>query len=344
MKAIVSHGTKDFRLEECPVPEMDDTEVLIEIHYCGVCGTDIHMYHGTWELYPGYTPGHEASGIIREVGAKVDKFAPGDRVAIDPGIVCRTCEYCRSSRMHLCDSRFGMYHHKGGGFGEYTCVPAEQVYKLPDNMPLEWGAFLEPAGCCVHSIDRAGIKPGETVAVLGGGAIGLMIAQLALISGAARVILSEPQEKRREIAETLGVTQTIDPVNNDAVSAIRAYSDGGVDVVIESAGLPVTVGQCFEVVKKGGRIVLFGVNDPETRVEFSPYQVFRNEITILGSLMTNDVIPRTLALIASGRLQVQPLISHILPLDRFHDALKMHESQQGIKILIHPEAALSASG
>jgi len=206
------------------------------------------------------------------------------------------------------------------------------------------GCFLEPAGCCVHSIDRAGIKPGETVAVLGGGAIGLMIAQLALISGAAKVILSEPQEKRREIAEALGVAKTIDPVNNDAVGAIRAYSDGGVDVVIESAGLPVTVGQCFEVVKKGGKIVLFGVNDPDTRVEFSPYQVLRNEITILGSLMTNDVLPRTLALIASGRLQVQPLISHILPLDQFHDAIKMHESQQGIKILIHPEAALSASG
>lgn len=342
MKAIVSHGTKDFRLEERPIPDMDDTDVLIEVHYCGVCGTDIHMYHGTWELNPGCTPGHEASGIVRKVGARVKQFAPGDRVAIDPGIVCRVCDYCRSSRMHLCTNRFGMYHYKGGGFSEYTCVPEAQVYKLPDGMPLEWGAFLEPAGCCVHCIDRADIRPGQSVAVLGGGAIGLMLVQLARLSGAARVILSEPQKTRRQIAKELGATDTIDPIHTDAPAAIRAL--GGVDAVIESAGLPVTVSQCFEVVNKGGKIILFGVNNPDTVVEFSPYQVFRNEITILGSLMTNDVFPRTLALIASERLRVQPLISHILPLDRFHEALKMHEKQEGIKILIHPETPLTGSG
>ncbi len=335
MKAIVSHGTQDFRLEERPMPEMDDTDILIKVHYCGVCGTDIHMYHGTWELNPGSIPGHEVSGIVQRVGAGVTQFAPGDRVAVDPGIICHSCDYCRSSRMHLCTSRIGMYHYKGGGFGEYTCVPESQVYKLPDGMPLEWGAFLEPAGCCVHCIDRASIRPGQSVAVLGGGAIGLMLVQLARLSGAAGVILSEPKETRRQIAKELGATEAIDPVHTDATAAIKAL--GGVDVVIESAGLAVTVSQCFDVVNPGGKIVFFGVNDPETRVDFSPYQVFRNEITILGSLMANDSLPRTLALIASARLRVQPLISHILPLDRFHEALEMHENQSGIKLLIHPE-------
>lgn len=334
MKAIVSHGTKDFRLEERPIPDMADTDVLIEVHFCGVCGTDIHMYHGTWELNPGCTPGHEASGIVRKVGARVNQFEPGDRVAIDPGIVCGVCDYCRSSRIHLCTNRIGMYHYKGGGFAEYTSVPQEQVYKLPDNMPLEWGAFLEPAGCCVHCADRAEIKPGQSVAVLGGGAIGLMLVQLARLSGADRVILSEPRESRRWIAKELGATHTIDPIRTNAPAAIRAL--GGADVVIESAGLTVTVAQCFDVVNNGGKILLFGVNDPAARIDFSPYQVFRNEITILGSLMANDSLPRTLALIASEKLRVQPLISHTLPLHRFHDAVMMHEKQEGIKILIHP--------
>jgi len=343
MKAVVSYGTKDFRLEERPLPELGQTDILIAVHSCGICGTDIHMYHGTWELYPGSTPGHEVSGIVCKTGSGTTGFKIGDRVAVDPGITCQVCEYCRSGRFHLCDGRFGMYHYKGGGFAEYTAVPARQVYALPQGMPLEWGALLEPAGCCVHCIDRAAIRPGESVAVLGGGAIGLMLVQLALLSGASCVILSEPQEQRRRLAQRLGASATVDPAKENTVEAVRSISGNGVDVVIESAGLPVTVSQCFDVVKKGGRIVLFGVNDPDTRVPFSPYQLFRNEITVVGSLMSNDVFPRTLSLIASAKLRVEPLISHRLPLSRFLEGFKMHERQEGIKILIQPEKAEPAN-
>ncbi|RJQ49528.1 MAG: alcohol dehydrogenase [Desulfobacteraceae bacterium] len=339
MKAIVSHGSGDFRLEDRPLPAMDASDVLVEVHFCGVCGTDIHMYHGKWELNPGSTPGHEVSGIVREVGSKVDRISPGDRVAIDPGITCRLCEYCRSSRLHLCTNRFGMYHYKGGGFAEYTIVPDRQVFRIPDAMPLEWAALLEPAGCCLHCMDRAAIKPGESVAVLGGGAIGLILVQLALLSGAARVILSEPREDRRELAANLGATAAIDPIGTDPVAEVRRLAGDGVDVVIESAGRAATVSQCFDMVKRGGRVVLFGVNDPETTIEFRPYQIFRNEITILGSLMSNDSLPRTLELIASGRLRVAPLISHVLPLEGFHRAIQMHERQEGVKILVHPESS-----
>ena len=337
MKAIVSHGIQDFRLEERSTPEIGDNDVFIEIDYCGICGTDIHQYHGTWELDLGATPGHEASGVVQDIGSMVTDFSPGDRVAIDPGNPCDVCEFCRSERSHLCPNRFGMFHYKGGGFAEYTCVLDRQVYRLPDGMPMEWGAFLEPASCCVHGIDRAAITPGQSVAVLGGGAIGLMLMQLALLSGATKVIVSEPQAKRREIADQLGATATVDPTNGNAVEAIKDLSDGGVDVVIESAGLPVTVSQSFDVVKRGGKIVLFGVNTPDTEVSFHPYQIFRNELTILGTVMTHDALPRTMELIASEKIQVQPLISHIKPLSQFHEALAMHERQEGLKILITPK-------
>jgi len=337
MKAIVSHGIEDFRLEDRPMPQMGENDVLVKIDFCGICGTDIHQFHGTWELEIGETPGHEVSGVVQETGSNVTALTPGDRVAIDPGICCDVCEYCRSERRHLCPNRIGMFHYKGGGFAEYTCVPDRQAYRLPDGMPMEWGAFLEPASCCVHGIDRAAIKPGQSVAVLGGGAIGLMLMQLALLAGAATVIVSEPQAKRREIAERLGATGTVDPTAGNAVEAIMDLSNGGVDVVIESAGLPVTVAQCFDVVNRGGRIVLFGVNDPDTKVEFSPYQVFRNELSILGTVMIHDTFPRTIDLIASGKLNVQPLISHINPLSQFQTALGMHERQEGLKILITPD-------
>ncbi len=209
-----------------------------------------------------------------------------------------------------------MFNYKGGGFAEYACVFERQVYRLPEGMPLKWGAFLEPASCCVHGIDRAEIKPGETVAILGGGAIGLILMQLAKVSGASKVFVSEPQAERRKVADELGATATIDPVNENAVEAIKEYSNGGVDVVIESAGLPVTVTQCFEVVKTGGKVVLFGVNNPDTRVEFSPFQVFRNELTILGTVMSHDAYPRTMELIASEKILVEPLISNVFSLPK----------------------------
>lgn len=337
MKAIVSHGIEDFRFEDRPMPEVGEQEVLVEIAYCGICGTDIHQFHGTWDLNIGATPGHEASGVVKEIGSGVKNFKPGDRVAMDPGIICQVCEYCRSGRTHLCPNRFGMFNYKGGGFAEYACVFERQIYRLPEGMPLKWGAFLEPASCCVHGIDRAEIKPGETVAILGGGAIGLILMQLAKVSGASKVFVSEPQAERRTVAQELGADATIDPVNENAVEAIKEYANGGVDVVIESAGLPVTVTQCFEVVKTGGRIVLFGVNNPDTRVEFSPFQVFRNELTILGTVMSHDALPRTIELIASEIIRVEPLISNVFPLPRFLEALKMHERQEGLKILISPE-------
>ena len=280
MKAIVSYGVKDFRLEERALPEIGDHDVLVAVEYCGFCGTDVHMYHGTWELNIGSTPGHEASGTVKEIGAGVTRVAPGDPVALDPGITCGACDYCQNAKPSLCVNRIGMYHYKGGGFAAFTCVPESQVYRLKDDTPLECGAFLEPASCCVHAVDRADIKPGYTVAVLGGGAIGLMLMQLSKLSGATKVVVSEPQSMRRELASQLGADAVIDPLQQDPIQAINDFSNGGVDVVFESAGIPVTVSQCFEVVKTGGKIILVGVNDPATRVEFSPYQVFRSELSV----------------------------------------------------------------
>ena len=336
MKAIVSHGITDFRLKEQPMPQVGENDVMVRVEACGICGTDVHMYHGTWELKTGSIPGHEASGVVEEIGRKVTRFKPGDRVAMDPGISCQICEFCRSERPGLCENRVSMYHYKGGGFAEYTCVPERQVYHVPDEMPLNWGAFLEPASCCVHGIDRAEVKPGQSVAILGGGAIGLMLMQLALLSGATKVIISEPQVQRRKIAKALGAFAAIEPIARDAVEAIRDLSGGGVDVVFESAGLPITVSQCFEVVKPSGKIILFGVNDPAARVSISPYQVFRSELSILGSLLSHNALPRTMELLASEKLQVEPLISHTLPLTQFMDGLEMHERQEGVKILIAP--------
>ena len=337
MKAVVSHGNHDFRYEDCPPPQVGPNDVLIDVAYCGLCGTDIHMYHGTWQLYENHSPGHEVAGVVSEVGPEVKSFQPGDRVAVDPGLCCGVCEFCRSQRHHLCPDRLGMYHYKRGGFAELTCVRDIQVYKLPDHLSLKRAAFLEPVSCCVHGMEKAAIQPGQSVAILGGGAIGMIIMQLALLSGAARVVISEPQAKRRELALALGAHEAIDPLAGDPVARIKELCPGGPDVVIECAGLPVTVAQGLNMVKRGGRMVLFGVNKPETMVEFNPFRIYREEISIVGSVLSAGACPRALELIASGRLQVEPLISHILPLSQFNRAIELHQNQEGVKILLHPE-------
>jgi L-iditol 2-dehydrogenase len=335
MKAIVSHGNRDFRYEDCPAPEVGPNDVLVEVAYCGLCGTDIHMYHGTWELHEGCSPGHEVAGVVRQVGEEVKAFKPGDRVAADPGLCCGVCEFCRSQRHHLCPDRLGMYHYKRGGFAELSCIKDFQAYKLPDGLPLEQAAFLEPVSCCVHGMEKAAIQPGQSVIILGGGAIGLIIMQLALLSGAARVVVSEPQEKRRKIALELGAHAVINPMEQDPVAKVRDICGGG-DVVIECAGLPVTVAQGLDMVKRGGRLVLFGVNKPDTMVEFSPFRIYREEISIVGSVLSAGACPRALELIASKRLRVEPLISHLLPLKEFSRAVELHENNEGIKILLAP--------
>jgi 2-desacetyl-2-hydroxyethyl bacteriochlorophyllide A dehydrogenase len=336
MKAVVSRGIENFKIEKRDFPAIDTSDVLLKVAYCGICGTDIHQYYGNWELNLGSIPGHEVSGTVIEIGSDVQYLSIGDRVALDPGIVCLNCNYCRNGMYHLCRNRVAIYHYKGGGFAEYMAVPERQLYRVPEGTPLSWAAILEPASCCVHGVDRAAVKTGETVVVLGGGAIGLLILQVSTLAGALTVFLVEPSITRRNLAQTLGPVVPFDPEAVDIIEAVLSETDGGADVIFECAGLPQTVAQCFQMVKPGGRIVLFGSNKPETKVEISPYRVFRDELTILGSVVAPNTYPRTLKLIASEKLQIEPLITHILPIDRFHDAIKMHQAQEGIKILIRP--------
>jgi len=338
MRAVVSHGVRDFRLEEVPMPEVGEGDVLVEIHYCGICGTDVHQYHGHWELGVGQTPGHEVSGVVSEIGPGVARVKPGDRVALFPSIRCRVCEVCTSGRAHLCENRQAAWDYSRGGFTEYTCMPERVVYPLPEGLPLEWAALFEPCCGVVQAHDRAGIKAGQTVAVLGAGPIGLIHLQLALLHGAAKVFVCEPGEERRRVAEELGAAATIDPSAGDAVETVKNLSGGGVDVVIEAAGLPQTAAQCFPMVRRGGTIVQYGVCAPDARIEISPFEVMRKDLTIIGCLAIGDVFYRVLDLLATERLRVEPLISHVMGLSRFMDALTMHERHEALKILVTPRA------
>ena len=198
MKGAFFLGNREFEVRDMEKRPLAADEVRIRVMACGVCGTDVHIYHGeagSAEVTPPVVLGHEYAGIVEEVGADVKGLAPGDHVAVDPNIYCGACTPCRDGKKQFCEHLQALGVTRDGGFAQYSAAPAAQCFKLAPELPFEAGAMAEPLACCLHGIDAAGIRPGSTVCVIGGGAIGLLMVQLARLSGAAKGILSEPQRR-----------------------------------------------------------------------------------------------------------------------------------------------------
>ena len=197
----------DLRIESIQKPTPKLGEVVIKVMACGICGTDVHIFHGDEGAAPtpaGTVLGHEFAGVVEAIGDGVKGVAVGDRVCVDPNKLCNECYYCKSGIGHFCEDMIGIGTTVNGGFSEYCVVPESQVYKIADTTTFEMAAMTEPVACCVHGIDMCNISCGDTVAVIGGGMIGLIMLQLAKISGAGKLILIEPVEEKREMAKKLG--------------------------------------------------------------------------------------------------------------------------------------------
>lgn len=190
MKAVVFEAVNEFVITDFPDPELTADEVLVKVAACGLCGTDLHILKGEYPSTFPLIPGHEFAGAIVQVGPAVKEFKPGDRVCIDPNIYCRRCSFCRQGKVHLCENLFPIGVRRHGGFAEFCAVPQSQVYSLPGHVDFTEAALAEPLSCVLHGIELAEIRPGRTVLILGGGAIGGLLTQLARLAGAARVILS----------------------------------------------------------------------------------------------------------------------------------------------------------
>lgn len=235
MRVARWYGGDDIRIEQVPKPALSGLEVRIRVAVCAVCGTDVHSLAGKFPLTaPPCVLGHEFSGTVAEIGPQVTRVQVGDRVAVEPGVVCHSCWYCRNGQEHLCTSR----QMSPGGFAEYAVVPESVVWRLPDALSLETAALAEPMACAVHAVDQAQLRSGSTVAILGAGAIGLSLLQLCRLSGAATTVVLEPDAGRRDLALRLGADLAVDPLETNAVEAIRSVTDGrGADAVFEAVGL-----------------------------------------------------------------------------------------------------------
>lgn len=337
MKASRFLGNKTFAVADLPTPHAGPGELVLRNQVCGVCGTDVHIYHGepgSADVNPPVVLGHEYSGEVVEVGEGVTGFAVGDHVTVDPNIYCGHCAYCQNGKKQLCPSMEAIGVTRDGGFAQYSRIPASQAFKLEPTVPWEAAAMAEPLACCLHGIDLAGIQVGDKVCVVGGGAIGLLMVQLAKLSGASQIVLSEPNEKRRQVGLQLGANAAIDPTRPDAQEAFAQVLDGGANVVIECVGNVPAVKSAFQFAGKGATVLLFSVPKVDATFDLPLFDVYKKELTIKGSFVNPDTHARAVALINSGKVDFGPIITHRFPLDQLPEAIAMQMSDASIKVVV----------
>lgn len=339
MKAVRLESIGNLFTREVEKPAPGPDELLVRVEACGICGTDRHLLHGEFPSTPPVTLGHEFSGIIEAMGSEVTGFKIGDRITGDPNISCGRCPQCMNGRVNLCRNLRAIGIHRDGGFAEYVLVPQKQAFSLPLSLNPLHGAFCEPLACCLHGIDIAEIRAGSSVVVLGGGVIGLLTVQLAKLAGATTVILSTRQEAKRRLAEEVGATATVDPSSTDIIEAIAGPNGlvpGGVDVVIECAGVPDTVMQTTRLAKAGGTVVILGVMPQGAKVELEPFDILFRELRVLGSFINPFVHRRAADLIASGRIEVDKLISKKVSLDEAPSVIERPAAAGEVKVMVVP--------
>jgi L-iditol 2-dehydrogenase len=323
-------------IEEAAEPRPAPDEVVLKVDSCGICGTDRAIFRGDVPLEPPIVLGHEYSGTIVAIGSQVRFPETGERVCVDPNVTCGACVYCRRGFSHLCQrlSPLGISRH--GGFAEYSAVPAGYAYSLPDTLTLEAGALIEPLACAIRGLEQASVEPGDTVMILGAGAIGCLLLQLSRVSGAAATIVAEPDAARRERSAAFGADIVCDS-GDEARAVVMEQTEGvGADVVIEASGTTDGARLALDLVRRGGRVVWFGVYPESQLIEVSPYLINENEITIRGSFNNPFTHQAAVALAASGRLRLSELVSDTITLSRLSMALDPAAPLPAGKVLVQP--------
>ncbi|WP_435361901.1 2,3-butanediol dehydrogenase [Haloarchaeobius sp. DFWS5] len=357
MRVAKYYGSGDIRVESADEQTLGPDDVRIDVEACGICGTDLHEYKDGPDLTPSPDSehpltgaslpvplGHEFSGTISEVGEDVTNVAVGDPVTVNPAIVCGECRYCAEGRHNLCESVANIgISARSGGFADSAVVPAANVVALPEGIPVEYGALVEPFSVGIHATRRSGMQTGDSVAVFGAGPIGISIVQAAKAAGATEIFVSEPRETRRDIAATVGATTTLDPVETDAVEVISDATDGGVDVAFEAVGIEPTFKAAVESTKRGGQITAVGISDAD--VGLTPNELVVVERSINGSngYLSGPQAEREFSMatryLETGQFDAEEMITGRVALDDiveegFEDLLD--PESEHVKILVEP--------
>jgi 2-desacetyl-2-hydroxyethyl bacteriochlorophyllide A dehydrogenase len=336
MKQAVMTAPGEIKILDIPVPEPGNNEVLLEIQRIGVCGSDVHVFHGLhpYTSYP-VVQGHEYSAILAAVGERVEGLSPGMKVTSMPQIVCGECAPCLRGEYHICDVLKVQGFQAPGCAQEYWVTDASKIVPLPDSFSFEQGALVEPVSVAVHSTSRAGDIEGHNVAVLGAGPIGNLVGQVAQASG-ARVLITDLSEYRLEIARKCGLENSSNASKEKlADAAVRIFGSAGFDVVFECVGVEDTMTAAIENIQKGGSIIVVGVFGEKPRVDMGLVQ--DRELNLHGTMMyQRPDYERAVELIAGGAVKTDPLFSKHFSLDKYLDAYHFIDEQgdKSMKVFI----------
>jgi L-iditol 2-dehydrogenase len=330
MRASRLHGVRDLRLEDLPRPTPGPGEVLLKVAAVGVCGSDVHYYVdgriGDQVVTDPIIMGHEFSAWVAELGVSVEGLEIGQLVAVEPAISCGECEWCQHGHPNLCpDVRFCGTPPIDGVFAEYTVMPVENCFPLPEGFGSVEGAMLEPLGIAIHAVDLAHLKPGQTVAVLGAGPIGLLTAAVAKASGAGAIYMTEPLAYRRQFALNYVADAALNPYENgtDVVTEIMHLTgERGVDVAFEAAGASETPDQASALARPGGKVIIAGIPSDDT-MTLTASTARCKGLTIKLVRRMKHTYPRAIRLVQTGMVDVKSLATHTFPLERIAEAFEM---------------------
>lgn len=341
MKAAVLHKERDLRIQDVPEPKMGPDDVRVKVKSVGVCGSDVHYWRtghiGDFIVKEPMILGHEASGVVEKVGANVTNLQEGDRVALEPGIPCRRCEWCKTGRYNLCpDVQFMATPPVDGALSEYVVTPADFAYELPSHVSHEAAALVEPLSVGIHACRRAGLELGQSVFIAGAGPIGIASLMAAKSFGASEIFISDVQPFRLDIAARLGATRTIRAREQDAKEVIDDATNGrGVDVAIECAGAQGALIDCLRTARRGGQIVVVGLGEQST-YELPMIDLAVKELDIKGIFRYVYTYPAALNAIASGQIDVEQMITHHFPFDDLLTGFEYaeHATDGAMKVMI----------
>ncbi len=334
MKAAVFHGPRDIRIENVPDPKLEPESILVKVKACGVCGTDLHIYK--LEKRPGIIFGHEFSGDVVKVGAKVKDIKEGERVTGFAFRPCGQCHWCKQGQFNRCSSMAVMGDTLPGALAEYVLIPfatpGRTVFRLPDTFSYEDGALVEPLAIAVRAVRRAQRQNENTIVVLGAGFIGLGIIQLLKSMGVAKVIASGRRARRLAMAKESGADLVIDAAKTDPLAAVREATNSlWADIAFDCAGSPATFQQAIDMVQNGGKVILVG--EYEQPVTWNPTIVVNKSLSLIGTWAGH--FPGAIEFLQIGQAKVRPLITHRFPLDHAKEAFETQlNAPEAIKVLV----------
>jgi threonine dehydrogenase-like Zn-dependent dehydrogenase len=340
MRAVIIDAPGHIRVGNVPDPAPRPDELVIKVGACGICGTDLHILAGDNPVarYP-VVPGHEFAGEVVALGSSISQrsgnggpnVTVGSRVAIEPNMACGWCEFCRTGHENLCLNYGAIGVTTNGAIAEYVTAPVAKAYLLPDALSLREAALIEPISCAVRGMHCLNPRSGDTFLIAGAGTMGLLLMQLALRGGASRVTVVDVNAQRLVRAESLGATRAY-----TTIQQALADEPTGFNCVIDATGVAIVIEQAFLAVKRGGKLMVFGVAPHEARVSLSPFRIYNEEITIVGSMAVLSSFQPALDLLCGGVIDTQTMLTEAFSLEDFPRALDLMRRGEGVKTQILP--------